>query len=64
MKKEKVTEYRERTIKRLVELVNKQSAEGEKASASWMTKKLIEDNKQMVKMLVSNDGGHQVQMQG
>ena len=56
--------YHERTIKRLVELVNKQSAEGEKASASWMTKKLIEDNKQMVKMLVSNDGGHQVQLQG
>lgn len=53
MEPEKVGYYHNRTVQRLVELINKQNSEGTATRSSWMTKKLIEDNKKMVELLKS-----------
>jgi nucleoid-associated protein YejK len=58
-----VKEYQERTAKRLVDLVNKQAKEGDKAILSWLTKKLIEDNKRMLQKL-SQTKSLELQIQG
>jgi hypothetical protein len=51
MTKAEIAFYHDRTVKRLVDLVNKQMSEAERNPYSWLTKRMIEDNKLMAEML-------------
>jgi hypothetical protein len=55
MTKQELIFYRERTLKRLVELVNKQAIGNASSMTAWMTKKLIEDNRVMAEMLANTE---------
>jgi hypothetical protein len=51
MTKQEIAFYHDRTVKRLIELVNKQLNENDRSPYSWITKRLIEDNKLMAEKL-------------
>jgi len=51
MEPEKVAAYHERTLARIVSLVNSLSSEMAKGKSTFMTRKLIEDNKEMAEKL-------------
>lgn len=51
MTTQEIAFYHDRTVKRLIELVNKQLNENDRSPYSWITKRLIEDNKLMAEKL-------------